>query len=290
MIGGKFHSTSLRELLLRTDWRDSLRGLLSMLDKQSQPWVIILDELPLFVMTLLRQDRARAESFLSQLRAFRQEFKNVRWLMTGSVGLDIITRREKLGGTINDIEPFDLKPLSSDAALRLVRDLVAAGKCPTPFEIEEAEFAHLVRRLAWLSPYYVEKLALVMRPTGAGLGNGVKQATIEDVNRAFDALLDRGQRTNFSAWTEHIDKNFDGSERDRLRLILNALAKNEAGELVGTLLSMVGRRDAKVTEGQIRDALDMLESDGYIEVADGRYRFRSGLVRLWWMRWETHGE
>jgi hypothetical protein len=284
VIGGQVDAGTLKELLLRTDWRESLRNLLSVLDEDDKPWIIILDELPLFVMKLLRADRVRAANFLLQLRTYRHEFKNIRWLITGSVGLDVVTRREKLGGTINDLERFDLQPLSPDAARSLIENLIAEGKCLYPFVIGAAEFDHLVRRLNWLSPFYIERLAVALRATGSA--PGTRQATSGDVDRAFDALLSHGSRGYFAAWGEHIDNNFDSPERDRLRAVLSHLSASERGETRDTLMTVIGRLQPAGKRSDLRDALDLLISDGYLEEAESRYRFRSGLVREWWARWQ----
>jgi uncharacterized protein len=281
VLGGQVDSATFKELLLRTDWRDALLNLLSVLDEDEKPWIIMLDELPLFVMKLLRADTDRAANFLLQLRAYRQKFKNVRWLMTGSVGLDVIARREKLGGSLNDLERFDLKPLSPDAAFRLIERRNSEGKCPWPFTIERTDFDVLVKRLNWLSPFYVERLAYVMQPTGPG-----RRATADDVDRAFAALLAHGNRGLFTAWSEHIDNNFVSPDRQRLRALLSHLSASEQGEMRDTLLAVIGRLQPPGTRANLRDALDLLISDGYLEEADQRCRFRSGLLREWWARWE----
>lgn len=281
VLGGQVDSGTFKELLLRTDWRDALVNLLSVLDEDEKPWIIMLDEAPLFVMKLLRADKDRAANFLLQLRAYRQKFKNVRWLMTGSVGLDVIARREKLGGSLNDLERFDLLPLSPDAAFRLIERRNSEGKCPSPFTIERTEFDRMVNRLNWLSPFYVERLAYVMRPTGPG-----GRATSDDVDRAFAALLAHGNRGLFTPWSEHIDNNFDSPERERLRALLSCLSASERGEMRDTLLAVIGRLQPPGTRANLRDALDLLISDGYLEEVDQRCRFRAGLLREWWARWE----
>lgn len=283
---GKADASSWKDLLLRTDWRESLRRLLSVLNKDSKPWVVVLDELPLFVMKLIRLDRARAANFLSQLRAFRHEFPNVRWLVTGSVGLDVISRREKLGGTINDLERFDLQPLTRDAARRLIANLNSDGECPAPFHLGEAAFDHFVMRLTWLSPYYIKRLAVEIRPTGESLAYGpARHATTANVDRAFEALLSNGNRGYFAAWPEHIEINFEPVERQRILAILSFLSARQEGATIDTLLSVVGRQQPGVVRAQMLETLDMLGSDGYLECVEGRYRFLSGLIRSWWARW-----
>jgi hypothetical protein len=284
ILTGQADASNVKELLLRTDPREALDSLLAVLSEEQKPWLIILDELPLFVMKLIKADRSRAESFLYQLRAYRQKHPTICWIMTGSVGLDVIERREKLGGPNNDLERFDLQPFSPEAARMFIE--IVNPKCPHPFALDDEAFRHLVQRLSWLSPYYLERVAVAMRPSGAQQGDR-KMATIGDIDRAFEALLAHAGRGYFAAWVEHIDKNFIEPERQRLRIILSRLSAHEEGETFDTLLSVVGRLQKNVTRRELRDALDVLGSDGYLDERTGRYRFVSGLVRLWWNRWEA---
>jgi hypothetical protein len=292
VVAGGADASNLKELLLRGDWREALRNLLGVLSEDTLPWVIIVDELPLFVMKLVNQDRGRAESFLHQLRAHRQRFPRIRWLLTGSVGLDVIARRERLGGTMNDVERYELLPFDAAAARIFLKNLNRDGRCPYPFSLGEAEFKHLVSRLNWLSPYYLEKVSISIRPTGMMSSSEIdtRSATIVDIDRAFELLMSQANRGYFAAWSEHIDKNFGGLEHQRLFIVLSRLSLDPAGETFATLLAVVGRRQVEVTRGQLREALDVLVSDGYLEEMSGRYRFRSGLIRLWWKRWQADEE
>jgi hypothetical protein len=284
ILTGQADASNVKELLLRTDPREALDSLLAVLSEEQKPWLIILDELPLFVMKLVKADRSRAENFLYQLRAYRQKHPTICWIMTGSVGLDVIERRENLAGPNNDLERFDLLPFSREAAREFVE--IVNPKCPNPFALDDEAFHHLAQRLNWLSPYYLQRIAVAMRPSGAQHGSHT-MATIADIDRAFDSLLAHAGRGYFAAWVEHIDKNFIEPERQRLCVILSRLSLHEEGETFDTLLTIVGLLQKSVTRRELREALDVLCSDGYLLDSSGRYRFVSGLVRLWWNRWEA---
>jgi hypothetical protein len=141
--------------------------------------------------------------------------------------------------------------------------------------------------LGWLSPYYLEALANHIRPTGALGQSGRPLATREDIDRACDALLAPQQRLHFAAWDEHIEKNFDASDENRLRLLLNYCASSTEGELFSTLHGILYRDDTEIKEKETRDLLTALVGGGYLSVdtAGNRYRFRSGLVQRYWARY-----
>jgi uncharacterized protein len=240
----------------------------------------------LFVAVRLRQEQAAGLDFLHHLRALRQQYKKVRWMLTGSIGLDVIARRAMVSGALLGLMPLGLEPFSGPAAHAFLNDLCRDGRVLQPFDLGEDAFAHLVRALGWLSPYYLEALANHMRPTGAPGQSGRPFATTEDIDRACDALLAPQQRLHFAAWDEHIEKNFDPSDEARLRLILNYCASNPDGELFASLHGILYSNDPTIKEKETRDLLTALVGGGYLSCdPEDRYRFRSGLVRRYWARY-----
>jgi hypothetical protein len=84
-------------------------------------WLLILDELPVFVLTLWRLDPTgqRARDFLTWFRELRQggpDGHPVRWVLAGSIGLDTVTRRLRAAAAINDLRAYPLGPFSPQAA------------------------------------------------------------------------------------------------------------------------------------------------------------------------------
>lgn len=99
-----------------TDWRSPGEELLGALAASEHRWLIMLDEIALFTLELLDDDRARGRDFLNWLRAQRtdrRQLDRVRWILCGSIGLDTVTARARIGNTINDLAQFPLGAFSN---------------------------------------------------------------------------------------------------------------------------------------------------------------------------------
>lgn len=116
--GGGDADDDWRSLLVRTDWQLFAEELFAHIDdhQHDPPWVILVDELPVFLQRLQERDGAAAiRDFLYWLRGMRQKHRRIRWLYAGSIGLDSIARRQRVEGALNDLDPFQLGPTSTSA-------------------------------------------------------------------------------------------------------------------------------------------------------------------------------
>lgn len=281
MKGPEAASGDWRHLLLNTEWRDFAHTLLSHLhhDRDGKSWLVLLDEIPVFTLSLLEtHGLERAQDFLYTLRRFRQEFPHIRWVFTGSIGLDAVARRHGLEGALNDLEPYALKPFDEATAARFLTHIArGSDRCMEP----EAA-SHTLRRLGWLSPYYLEKIA---EEACQGVAKG-HSVGIPDVDRALDGMLALDKRTYWSTWREHLDRNFPDPDRSHLFALLAALAKAPPEGLQRGSLQAALQFGEPVGDLRFRSYLDTLESDGYLVPAgDSTYRFRMGLLREWWRRY-----
>jgi hypothetical protein len=82
----------------KLDPRQFSEALIAALNAQECKTLILVDEIALFVAERLAQDAEGTKAFLYHLRRLRQAYPNVRWLLTGSVGLDVVARRDGTGG------------------------------------------------------------------------------------------------------------------------------------------------------------------------------------------------
>src|SRR5262245_22457581 len=101
-------------------------------------------------------------------------------------------------------------------------------------------------------------------------------------------VLKPRQRMHFASWEEHITKNFDVETQGRLRCLLDACCETPEGEEFATLRSRLGLSYQSMTERETNDLLTLLVSSGYLEEpsAAAQYKFRSGLVRAYWARYQ----
>jgi hypothetical protein len=118
----------------------------------------MVDELPVFVLNLIRRDQnaARARIFLYWLRQMRQmpppEGERLRFLLAGSIGLDTVASRYRIGDTVNDLAIKTLGTFSPETANRF---LEALGK-GYGLDLSPEVRSRICERAEWLIPYYLQ--------------------------------------------------------------------------------------------------------------------------------------
>lgn len=269
-----------QQWLMHTDYKDFAEALLEGLNADDTRWIVMVDEVPIFVLALLNGgERQRTHDFLYWLRNLRQRYSNVLWLYTGSIGLDTVSRREDLEGAFNNMQPYALPPFAKAEALEFLNILAQRDG----FALSDIAAEQAVQRLGWLSPYYLEKLVDEIMPTSASGSVAIP----EDADRACEVLLSRGKQLYWSAWREHLNNNFKEPERGLLYQILKTVAQDPSGVRFDTLHGVLSRTAPELSERQLHNALDVLESDGYLITDSERthFRFLMELLRLWWLRY-----
>jgi hypothetical protein len=268
----------------RIDVKRFSEALVASLDEQQVNAVILVDEIALFVSARLTADPAATLDFLYHLRKLRQSYPRVRWLLTGSIGLDVVARRANLAGALVDLEIFPLEPFSKVEARAYLAELCQNGKVRWPFSLDGAGFDHLAEQLGWLSPFYLKLIADRIKPESMET-SGLPIATAADIDRAFDQLLAPAFRGSFAAWEEHLKKNFPKTESDVLHAILESCCKQPSGETVGTIQTRLAQTYPAIALRELMDLLTALVNDGFLSDVDGRWRFRSGLLRRYWVKY-----
>ena len=164
------------------------------LDQQEGKCLLLVDEVPVFVLRLLRLDPSgeRARRFLTWFRGLRQRSGRtggLRWLLAGSIGLDTVAGRLNLGDTINDLRLFPLGPFPPHVADQLLRELSATHQLPLPEEVR----GHVLDRIGWTIPYYVQLVFAELLE----ICQGNPDATPAHVDQAFENLLKPAKKAYF---------------------------------------------------------------------------------------------
>ena len=275
LLGGS-KDADWRSALVQTDWQEFANHLFGHLNERSEdekPWLLLVDELPIFVQALQAKSGVESVSrFLYWLRKIRQKHTNVRWLYAGSIGLDAIARRTNVEGALNDLHPYTLHPFSPETANTFLHSIGEKRGC----KFEEDSIAAIIQRLGWLSPRYLAVIA----DDAVALSHG-NPVTASIANEAMERLLELDKRLYWSNWREHVDRNFAEPDRSRLHSVLSFAAKDETGVTEDTLIASLNN----ISQQELRSLLDILLNDGYLNCEKGRYSFRMNLLREWWMRY-----
>jgi uncharacterized protein len=242
-------------------------------------WLIQIDELPVFLLKLLNHDepaaRDRVREFLYWLRRLRLEFGEVRWFLAGSIGLDTITTRLNMADSINDLRIQTLGAFDGPTADALLAALAAEYR----IALSDVVRGHVVNKVGWPAPYYLQLVFHELRNKRGAI-------TPADVDRAIEDLLGPQHRNYFDYWRQRLFEELGRPDAEYAIDMLNAachaldgVTRAILGQALASAISDPGIRGDK-----LRYLLDVLQNDGYLVEGNRRWRFRSPLLREYWLR------
>jgi hypothetical protein len=263
--------------LTETDWTEEANAFLEALNRLDQRVLFLLDEFPIMINLFTRKHGGlEAENALRWFRCWRQENLGgqVRFLLTGSIGLDSVVRRLGFPDAINDLRRQELWPLQDAEAIALTRQL-ACDNCDLDAQLAAdlaQEFLNLAGP-AW--PYFLQLFV----------------AELQDANprptdtAAVKPLYDRIVFSKRNTYSENMWKRLNDVFSAPLAEVARAVLKRIADALDGVAREELKARTPDIESEDFNYVLDVLVYDGYLsETLDGRYRFFSNLLRDYWQR------
>lgn len=275
-VGAMGCEVELAEALAHGGWRALGEELLGALNSEGD-WLILLDELPLALRRVAglapsgdtretTEGLARVEAFLAWLRDARQRRgTRVRWILAGSVGLDTLTRRWRLGDQIQDLQVLRLGALPGPEAELFVGWAAARLR----LELEPGAAQAIVTAVGWPIPFHLGLVLQELADTG-GCG------TAAQIDAAVEALLDRDRRTHFDPWVQRLDRQFTPAQAHVARTLLASTSRDARGNSLPHLRLRL--------DPEFEFVCDALLHDGYLVESASRIQFRSPLLRRWWQR------
>jgi hypothetical protein len=267
------------------EWRSLGRALINALRELEGRWLIMVDELPVFVLNLIRKDptAARARTFLYWLRQMRQipppEGEHLRFLLAGSIGLDTATSRHRMGDAINDLTIKTLGSFSPETADRFLEVLGNDNGLTLSPEVRR----RICERAEWLIPYYLQ---LFFSGLSEICNDQHAVPSVALVDEVFEVLLSHGRRSHFDYWHQRLTEELGAPQDEWACALLNTCSYDANGVTQHTLSATLSQH---ISNPDRRDEMlnwltDVLISDGYLVEDRGRYRFRSSLLREFWHR------
>ncbi|WP_294042301.1 hypothetical protein [Thiolapillus sp.] len=259
-------------------WPESMTVFGELLSGLEIPWLLAVDELPLFILKLLRLDDSgkRAVSFLHNLRELRQNQPGVRWLLAGSIGLDTVTGRYNMADTINDLRLTTLGPFSVHSA----DDFLQALARSYGLDLHQDVRSHILSRLQWLLPYYIQLVFSEL------LDIDDRPIRVTDIDALFEALLQPANKNYFDYWRQRLRESLGTPDDTFATTLLNIACQEPRGTRQAVLRGALGKqiRDPEQRDQRLRYLLDVLVNDGYLVENGERYQFHFPLLREYWKR------
>lgn len=249
----------------------------SLRDTQSNlKLVIMIDEFPQTVENILRKSsEAEAIKFLQLNRELRQQANEaILFLITGSIGLPALAEKLDAAKTVNDLNVFEIPPLTDVEAKDLLNKLLSTANVP----YQDSDLDLVLNKLEWFSPYYMQLLAQEFIDQ-----YDLQGATInaEAIDKAFRAITDRRNDMNFAHYFSRLQSSFAANELAFALAVLEKLCQQPILNFaqIQTLAQMQSSLNFTFV-------LRALEFDGYIfKNQQNEWRFTSPILKLWWTQY-----
>jgi len=263
------------------DWRALGEALARSIGDLDGRWLIAVDEVPVFLLGLLKRNDGleRVRGFLYWWRDLRQQhYADIRWILAGSIGLDTVAARHGIGDTVNDLVPAPLGAFDSETSDRFLAALAAGENIRLTRPVRKA----IIAAIGWPVPYYLQILFDRLRDR---VEDGARPST-DLVEQIFEELLLPAHKGYFDYWRQRLHDELGSPEDGQAVHLLSQCARDPTGASRETLSQALAEhiQDLEPREERLRYLLEVLESDGYLVMVDGRWRFRLELLRRYWLK------
>jgi len=253
-------------------WRNDTYAKIKQLIESAEEIVIVIDELTIYLNHLLTQEKGieKVDFFLEWLRNLRQTTK-VCWILCSSVGIENFASMHQLSKHLNDIHPFPIGAFSEYEA----KDFISRLDVDENVQFTKDHIQYILDKLIWHLPFFiqilVEKINFLICVEGKKLSN-------DAIDEAYSYLV---SESHFNTWDERLKEYREFENNARKILKLCALPNGRSREELLTNLS-AKKGNIDETEIILSKLLGMLKNDGYLAEHNGKYIFRSPLLRDFW--------
>lgn len=281
-IGAGDFSVKIRGGLDGGNWQRHGERLLAECSAQGKPVLLVIDELPIFLKRMHRQDgnAERVDEFLSWLRGAVQVLGDASpvLILSGSIGLEPLVRRLGLSDRINHFFSLRLDPWSREAGIDCFNRLAASNG----LRIESGVAATVCDALGIGIPHHIQ--CFFARLSDFAKMHGRESVGVEDVREVYrTAMLGPSGQNDLVHYETRLKEALDEESHSiAMEILAEAATVGAFGQGARNCLAAGYSKLLGNTTERIADALDVLVHDGYLEQTDGGYRFASLLLRDWW--------
>ncbi|WP_018343229.1 AAA family ATPase [Cytophaga aurantiaca] len=235
--------------------------------------VIMVDEFPQTIQNIFQTlGKSSAENFILKNRELRHH-KNVQekinFIYTGSVSLIPMVEKVTALTSINDLRTVDVEPLNVVDAKLFLNDLLLEYK----ITISDKVIDYTLNKIGWLIPFHIQLIEQEIIDVHETTGEEITNDTID---KAFERVVHSRNKPQFEPYFSRLTKLFKDNEYDFVIEILMIVAENDSIEK-----AILYDKGIKHGLGEIKQILDVLESDGYLFQVDKAYRYTSPILQQW---------
>ena len=265
------------------NWRYRGEQLIHACAAHDQPVLLVVDELPIFLTKMLRNDNGarRVDDFLSWLRGMLQGLggSSPVLIVSGSIGLAPLVRRLGIPDRINHFYPFRLGPWSREISVECFERLAKDNGLQVEHGVADAVYEALGTGI----PHYVQSFFAHLQEFAAMRNRDL--VTVEDVGEIYRSeLLGPSEDNDLVHYQTRLKEGLDDERSYTIAMEILAEAATqdaftpEARRCLARLYSPVGDD----VPDRISEVLGVLVHDGYLETGENGHRFPFRLLKDWW--------
>lgn len=279
----------IRAGLDAASWRRHGEQLLRDCAAQDKSVLLVIDELPIFLKRMLLHDHGprRVEEFLSWLRGVLQDLGDDGpvLIVSGSIGLEPIVRRLGIPDRINHLYSFRLGPWDRATGIQCFNRLAESNRLSVEDGVAEA----VCESLGLGIPHHIQSFFARLRDFIAIKGQD--RVRVEDVEAVYRTeLLGPSGQSALAHYETRLEEALgEETHTIAMRILAEAATQDVFTPAARQRLQLDCARLMKNAKDRIAEAIEVLEHDGYLGVADDGHRFLSHLLRDWWaIRYRDH--
>ena len=263
-------------------WKRHGADLIGLCAEHHQRVLLVIDELPIFLMRLLRDDEGvrRVDDFLSWLRGSLQriEGKSPVLVVSGSIGLAPLVQRLGIPDRINYLHSYRLGPWNRTASVDCFRLLAISHGLRTDDGVPDAVYEALGIGI----PHHVQSYFAHLHDFA--LMRYIERVTVEDVAEVYRTeLLGPSGQNDLVHYETRLADTLDGETyRIALEILADAATQDVFTRHARRCLERWYTPVIEAPNRHIAEALDVLIHDGYLEARDDGHRFPFRLLKDWW--------
>jgi uncharacterized protein len=239
--------------------------------------ILLIDEFPQTIENIKKNSENSAIKFLQTNRELRinpELNSKVKFIYTGSIGLNYTVAKLNATATINDLNSIEIGALSKEHANDLFEKLLHTNKRKTTKLVSN----FLLEKIQWFIPFHIQLIVQEI----VNQSEKEQEITIEIIEKSIKSIIDLRNQNHFDHYYSRLKTQFKGNEfkyaDDLLKQLANisTLSKNN-------VLDLSAKYD--VIDNYKR-MIETLMYDGYINFIEdtNSYQFNSPIVKLWWLK------
>lgn len=274
------------------DWAIVASELIDLFNLIDEYFLLYIDELPIFLYNILKKDKTHG---IQRTRRFLDWFRNdirslpgktkIKWLVSGSVGLDTLAQNHGMADTISTFHHYTLDAFEHEEAIKLLRCLAKNYKV----QFTKEELKSIVELIRWPQPYYLQLYFNIFRSF-----KKEKEAAsnLDLINDVLDSMTKHGSDNDFHHWEKRLHDQLPPNDVRHALSLLDQTSNTPKGTRAEHLLTYFHERVPNLTdEDAPREFIrlrDILIRDAYWQVdiinSVKYYSFCLEPLRRWWKR------